>query len=122
MSKVEAYQIFAESFAGADVYYKEAWEVYYFSLLGKCFGLLTDEKITLKGLPSTNIKLREKYSDVKEGYHMNKQHWITIPLDTKQLSDNEIKDLIKTSYTLVYKNLSKADKLVVDEMSTDFKK
>lgn len=107
---------FGNTLRGADVYYRESWECYYFDLLGKSFGMMTEERITLKGLPEDNILLRETYSDVEPGYYSNKKHWNTVKLPTDQLSDDEIKNLIRQSYELVYKNLSKKDKEIVDEM------
>ncbi len=113
---VQEYIAFAEKQRGAEVYYRESWGCYYFSLLGKTFGLLTPEIITLKGHPQDNIRLRETYSDVVAGYHMNKQHWNSIKPDTEQLSMDEIKEMIRVSYELVYDKLPKKDKEIIDEM------
>lgn len=104
----------AKSKKGADVYFRDDWECYYFSLLGKNFGLLADTIITLKGDPEENIILREQYSDVTPGYYSNKVHWNSIKLDTQQLTIDEIKQMIDLSYKLVYSKLTKKDKLIVD--------
>ena len=113
---VQEYIAFAEKQRGAEVYYRESWECFYFSLFGKNFGLLTPDIITLKGLPQDNIKLREAHTDVVAGYHMNKQHWNSIKADTEQLSMDEIKEMIRISYELVYDKLPKKDKEIIDEM------
>jgi predicted DNA-binding protein (MmcQ/YjbR family) len=71
---------------------------------GKLFAIITDDskplRISLKCDPQLAINLREKYESVVPGYHLNKKHWNTV-LYTGQLSDDEIKDLIRHSYELV---------------------
>lgn len=108
---------YGKSRRGADVYYRDSWECDYFSLLGKCFGMMGMEFITLKGIPEENAKLREKYKDVIPGYYANKEHWISVYLKTDELTEEEIKQLIDTSYQLVYQKLTKKEKLIIDEMN-----
>lgn len=71
---------------------------------GKLFAIITDDskplRISLKCDPQLALNLREKYESVVPGYHLNKKHWNTV-LYTGQLSDDEIKDLIRHSYELV---------------------
>lgn len=57
-------------------------------------------RLSLKCDPQLAELLRAKYETVLPGYHLNKKHWNTILL-TGQLSDQEIKDLIRHSYELV---------------------
>ena len=57
-------------------------------------------RISLKCDPQLAELLREKYESVMAGYHLNKKHWNTVVL-TGQLSDDEIKDLVRHSYELV---------------------
>lgn len=70
----------------------------------KMFALIPNNRsplqISLKCDPQLAVKLRETYESVMEGYHLNKKHWNTILL-TGQLSDQEVKDLIVHSYSLV---------------------
>ena len=70
----------------------------------KMFALIAEGKvplqISLKCDPQLAVLLREKYESVMEGYHLNKKHWNTVVL-SGQLSDNEVKDLIRHSYELV---------------------
>lgn len=44
----------------------------------------------------------------KEGfypaYHMNKEHWVSIDLNSKKLIDNEVLSLIRLSFEIVDKN------------------
>lgn len=107
-----------EAKKGTDVYYRDSWECFYFSLLGKCFGMMGDTLITLKGYPEENELLRKRYTDITPGYYANKMHWNSIKLDTEQLTDEEIMQFIDLSYQLVYEKLSKKDKATVDEMHT----
>ena len=48
------------------------------------------------------LELRERYSAVKPGYHMNKKHWNTISVDGS-VPDREILSWIDNSYNLVRK-------------------
>ncbi|MEG0254954.1 MmcQ/YjbR family DNA-binding protein [Vagococcus sp.] len=96
----------------AKVYYREDWDVYYFDILGKQFGLMTkdvteDGIITLKGHPETNEELRETYEDIVPGYYANKKHWNSIKLNSTAISDSEIEKMIQTSYQLVWDKLPK---------------
>ncbi len=53
--------------------------------------------------PEYAMELREQYSCILPGYHMNKKHWNTIIVDG-QLSAKQLKEFIKDSYNLVAKN------------------
>jgi predicted DNA-binding protein (MmcQ/YjbR family) len=46
------------------------------------------------------MELREQYSCILPGYHMNKKHWNTIIVDG-HLSAKQLKEFIKNSYDLV---------------------
>lgn len=107
---------YANSLKGAEVYFKTEWNCYYFSLLGKCFGMLNDDSVTLKGDPEENIYLRNKYEDIIPGYHTNKKHWNTINLNSIELTSDDYESMIHKSYKLVYKKLTKIDKEIVEEM------
>jgi len=62
-----------------------------------------DLSINLKCDPALAIELRERYSSVTPGYHMNKKHWNTIYLDGT-IPDKEVFSWIDHSYELVMKN------------------
>ena len=53
----------------------------------------------LKVKPDYSQDLCEMYSGIRPGYHMNKRHWLTIPLDGRCPAD-QIKSLIDLSYRL----------------------
>jgi len=49
--------------------------------------------------PDRAIELREEYSCILPGYHMNKKHWNTVIVDGT-LSTLQLKNFIKDSYQL----------------------
>ena len=50
--------------------------------------------------PEKAIELREQYSSVLPGYHMNKKHWNTVIIDGS-ISRNILQGFIKDSHELV---------------------
>jgi predicted DNA-binding protein (MmcQ/YjbR family) len=77
-----------------------------FKTTGRIFALVNldgDLSINLKCDPPLAIELRERYSSVIPGYHMNKKHWNTIYLDGS-IPNKEIFSWIDHSYDLVSKN------------------
>lgn len=50
--------------------------------------------------PEKALELREQYSSVLPGYHMNKKHWNTVIVDGSLLQ-SQLKAFIKDSYGLV---------------------
>jgi len=56
--------------------------------------------------PERAAELRERYSEVQPGYHMNKKHWNTVATDGS-LGRRELCDMIDHSYELVLKSLPK---------------
>ena len=70
---------------------------------GRIFALVNldgDLSINLKCEPSFAIDLRERYSSVLPGYHMNKKHWNTVQLDGS-IPEKEIFSWIDHSYERV---------------------
>ncbi|GGD68086.1 MmcQ/YjbR family DNA-binding protein [Lacimicrobium alkaliphilum] len=91
-------------------------DVAVYKILGKMFATLGTEKDTdgkpqgrmnLKCDPTEALMLREIFSAVIPGYHMNKKHWNTVILDGS-VPQGELKRMIDLSYTLVVKGLPKA--------------
>ena len=56
--------------------------------------------------PEKAIQLRESFSEVIPGYHMNKKHWNTVYYNGS-LSDKQLIAMIDHSYELVLKSLPK---------------
>ncbi len=73
-----------------------------FKVMGKIFALMSLEARTLnlKCDPEKAIALREEFSEVTPGYHMNKTHWNTIVL-MSSVPEKRLREWIKDSYALV---------------------
>jgi predicted DNA-binding protein (MmcQ/YjbR family) len=87
-----------------------------FKVGGKIFAL-TDidhfHSINLKCDPERAVELREQYSGVTPGFHMNKKHWNTVSLDGS-IADQLILEMTDHSYELVVENLPKAVKATLE--------
>lgn len=82
-------------------------ETLVFKVVGKMFALLSlsgDGSLNLKCDPEKALELREQYSDITPGYHMNKIHWNTLNLNG-QLSEKLVLGLIDYSYKIIVESL-----------------
>ncbi|MDA3929950.1 MAG: MmcQ/YjbR family DNA-binding protein [Prolixibacteraceae bacterium] len=80
-----------------------------FKVMNKMFALLSldeDLRVSLKCDPEKAIELRELYSFVIPGYHLNKKLWNTININTS-VSDRLICEWIDHSYDLIVASLTK---------------
>lgn len=78
-----------------------------FKVCGKIFAITDledDFSLNLKCDPEKAISLREHYSSVTPGYHMNKRHWNTIMIDGS-IDDALLYTLIDHSYNIVVESL-----------------
>ncbi len=78
-----------------------------FKVHGKIFALADVElfeRVNLKCDPELAVELREKYSSVTPGYHMNKKHWITVVMDGT-IPDRLVNTWVDASYALVVATL-----------------
>jgi predicted DNA-binding protein (MmcQ/YjbR family) len=82
-----------------------------FKVEGKMFALAALDEVppavNLKCDPDLALELRDRYAQVRPGYHMNKKHWNTVELDGV-IPGKEIKKMIDHSYDLVVKSLPKS--------------
>ncbi|MEJ2005728.1 MAG: MmcQ/YjbR family DNA-binding protein [Cyclobacteriaceae bacterium] len=62
------------------------------------------ESINLKCDPEKALQLRERFSGIRPGYHMNKKHWNTVEMDGT-VPDNLVIEMIDESYALVVAGL-----------------
>jgi len=79
-----------------------------FKVMGKMFALANldgELRINLKNDPEKNMALREEYTGIIPGYHMNKQHWNTIIADS--VPAKLILELIDESYQIIADSLPK---------------
>ncbi len=62
--------------------------------------------VNLKCDPNLALDLRDRYEQVRPGYHMNKKHWNTVEIESG-IPDAELRQMIDHSYDLVIKGLPK---------------
>ena len=88
-------------------------DVLVFKVGGKMFALAAlDEvpaRVNLKCDPDLALELRDRYEQVRPGYHMNKKHWNTVEIDSA-IPEAELRKMIDHSYELVVQSLPKARK------------
>jgi predicted DNA-binding protein (MmcQ/YjbR family) len=91
-------------------------DILVFKVGGKMFALaVLDEMpttVNLKCDPDLALDLRDRYEQVRPGYHMNKKHWNTLEIETG-IPDAELRKMIDHSYDLVAKSLPKSRAKVV---------
>ena len=113
---IEEYRAYCLSKKGVTEEFPFDENVLVFKVMGKVFAL-TDvagfESVNLKCDPEKAVMLREEYSFVNPGYHMNKKHWNTVDM-TWELEDGLFKEWIDHSYDLVVSGLTRKLK---DELS-----
>ncbi len=83
----------------------------------KMFALLSSRegqgRLNLKCDPEQAFILRDIFSAVVPGYHMNKKHWNTVILDGS-IPRGEIERMIDHSYCLVVKGLPRKHRLALE--------
>jgi len=81
-----------------------------FKLGGKIFAIASLDDVpthvSVKCNPERALDLRDRYEEVRPGYHMNKKHWNTIELSGR-IPPNELREWIDHSYDLVAAGLRK---------------
>ncbi|AWW31559.1 MmcQ/YjbR family DNA-binding protein [Echinicola strongylocentroti] len=80
-----------------------------FKVGGKLFALIDIEKfesVNLKCNPERAVELREEFTGIIPGYHMNKKHWNTVSFGGA-VPDPLILELVDHSYELVFQSLPK---------------
>jgi predicted DNA-binding protein (MmcQ/YjbR family) len=85
-------------------------DVLVFKVGGKMFALASLDElpatINLKCDPDLALDLRDRYEQVRPGYHMNKKHWNTVEIESG-IPDLELRKMIDHSYKLVIEKLPK---------------
>jgi predicted DNA-binding protein (MmcQ/YjbR family) len=98
-------------FTGAEETFPFGANTSVFKVAGKMFALsglaATPLAVSLKCEPGLAEALREAYSAVLPGYHLNRRHWNTVIIDGS-LNDQMIEEMIEDSYDLVVGKLSAA--------------
>ena len=84
-----------------------------FKVAGKIFALAALDEIpvtvNLKCDPDLALELRDRYEQVRPGYHMNKRHWNTVEIGS-EIPEAELRKMIEHSYGLVVRSLPKAQR------------
>src|SRR6266480_5505164 len=87
-----------------------------FKVAGKMFALMSLDEVpataNLKCDPDLALELRDRYEQVRPGYHMNKKHWNTVELGG-EIPDLDLRKMVDHSYELVVKNLPKSHALKI---------
>ena len=85
-------------------------DVLVFKVGGKMFALAALDEVpttvNLKCDPELALDLRDRYEQVRPGYHMNKKHWNTVEIEGG-ISAVELRRMIDHSYELVVERLPK---------------
>jgi predicted DNA-binding protein (MmcQ/YjbR family) len=85
-------------------------DVLVFKVGGKMFALAALDEVpttvNLKCDPDLALDLRDRYDQVKPGYHMNKKHWNTVEIESG-IPAVELRKMIDHSYVLVMRSLPK---------------
>jgi predicted DNA-binding protein (MmcQ/YjbR family) len=75
-----------------------------FKVAGKMFALTRLEAdpltVSVKCDPVLAESLRDSYTSIVAGYHLNKRHWLTITVN-RDAGDDMVRDLVQDSYDLV---------------------
>jgi predicted DNA-binding protein (MmcQ/YjbR family) len=86
-------------------------DVLVFKVGGKMFALAALDEVpptvNLKCDPGLALDLRDRYEQVRAGYHMNKKHWNTVEIESG-IPDIELRKMIDHSYKLVIEGLPKS--------------
>jgi len=80
-----------------------------FKVVGKMFlltGINDGTNFNVKCDPELAVELREKYTEVQPGYHMNKKMWNTVHMNGS-LTKKHLHEMIDHSYEQVFKGLPK---------------
>lgn len=80
-----------------------------FKVVGKIFLLISlkeANRFNVKCDPGLAIELRESYSEIQPGFHMNKTHWNTVYFDGS-LTEKQLLEMIDHSYRLIVSSMPK---------------
>src|SRR4051794_5471642 len=88
-------------------------DVLVFKVAGKIFALASLDEVpptaNLKCDPDRALELRDRYEEVRPGYHMNKKHWNTVEL-TGNIPRAELRKMVDHSYELVLASLPRKER------------
>jgi predicted DNA-binding protein (MmcQ/YjbR family) len=115
---IEAFQQYCLNKKGVTEEYPFGNLTMVMKVMGKMFALANldgELSLNLKCDPEKAIELRERYSAVQPGYHMNKQHWNTLYMDGS-IPVALVKEWIDDSYNLIVNSLTKKLQVQLEEL------
>lgn len=116
---VEDIRAFCLSFKGVEESLPFGPDTLVFKVMGKMFCLVSLDapvaRCNVKCDPALVDELRETYTGVLPGYHMNKQHWNTLVFDGS-FTEAQGRGWIADSYTLVAESLPRRLRLELEQM------
>lgn len=105
---------------GAALDYPFGPEAAVFKVAGKMFAIAAWKEeplqVSLKSDPAEADYLRSTFAAIRPGYHLNKNHWNTVTLDGS-VPESLLRKMIDSSYALVVKGLTKAEKVELYEVN-----
>jgi predicted DNA-binding protein (MmcQ/YjbR family) len=108
---IEDFRIYCLSKKGVTESFPFGEDTLVFKVMNKMFAATNiaweEFSVNLKCNPEKALELREKYSSIQPGFHMNKKHWNTIAFNDGSLSNAFLKEMIDESYDLVVKSMPK---------------
>lgn len=86
-----------------------------FALISHCEwqGTSAITRVNLKCDPQEALMLRDIFTAVLPGYHMNKTHWNSVMLDNS-VPSKEIERMVNRSFGLVVKSLKQAERKAME--------
>lgn len=103
---------YLQGLSGTEKEFQSSWEAYKYLIRGKMYAYIgIDDRngrpiITLKLDPDFSAEFRKQYTDIVEGYYMNKLHWSTVYLDG-EVPRETILNIAAASYAVLLSTLSK---------------
>ena len=100
---IESYRNFCLSLPSVTEEFPFGPDTLVYKVRGKVFAIAGIEdfrSVSLKCDPELAIELREHYTGVTPGYHLNKKHWNSVRLD-QSIPDKLVREWIQHSYDLV---------------------
>lgn len=115
---IEELRDYCLTFKGVEESFPFDEETLVFKVQNKVFcltGIERFDRINVKCDPERAVELREQYSAVIPGYHMNKKHWNSLVMDGT-LDSSFIKEQVAHSYELIVSALPKKLRKELDEL------